>query len=99
MDRKEGIGRDYLWEEEEDAIPAPILQFWPICVLRLEREREGHGGARVGRGKEEERKKGTACERGWGRIVISTLAPASGALRWPLAPGATLCIARCDNWE
>ena len=54
LDRKEGIGGDYLWEEEEDAIPASNLRFGPIWVVRLEREREGERGARVGRGREEE---------------------------------------------
>ena len=87
MDRKEGIERDYLWEEEEDAIPASILQFWQIWVLRLEREREGHGGARVRRGREEERNwQGRPRAEGLSR----GLAPRSEALDPPLAPDARL---------
>ena len=73
VDRIEGIGGEYLWEELGEAIPGLILRFSADLVLGLEREREKHGGPRVGRGKEEERKKGTAWARGLGRNVISRL--------------------------
>ena len=58
VDRIEGIGGEYLWEELEEAIPGLILRVVADLVLGLEREREKHGGARVG-----ERKRGREKER------------------------------------
>ena len=66
VDRIEGIGGEYLWEELGEAIPGLILRFVADLVLGLEREREKHGGARVGRGREEERKRGREEGRGLG---------------------------------
>ena len=53
VDRIEGIGGEYLWEELGEAIPGLILRFVADLVLGLEREREREEGARVG-----ERKRG-----------------------------------------
>ena len=54
LDRKEGIGGDYLWEELGDAIHGLILRILVDLGARLGRgEREMEGGG-LGRGEEEE---------------------------------------------
>ena len=62
VDRNEGIGGEYLWEELGEAIPGLILRFLPDLVLGLEREREREEGARVGERKRGRDKKRTARE-------------------------------------
>ena len=53
VDRIEGIGGEYLWEELGEAIPDLILRFSADLVLGLEGEREREEGAPLGRGREE----------------------------------------------
>ena len=62
VDRIEGIGGEYLWEELGEAIPGLILRFVVDLVLGLEREREREEGARVEERKRE-RKRGREKER------------------------------------
>ena len=62
VDRIEGIGGEYLWEELGEAIPGLILRFLPDLVLGLEREREREEGARVGERKRGREKEKTARE-------------------------------------
>ena len=83
VDRIEGIGGEYLWEELGEAIPDLILRFSADLVLGLEGEREREEGARLGRGREEGEKERTAREGGSGETLFTTLAPAIGALSMP----------------
>ena len=59
VDRIEGIGGEYLWEELGDAIPGPILQFLADLGAKI-----GEGERGAWRGAGWERKRGRE-EVGW----------------------------------